>query len=261
MEYDHAVAEFDAKSPNVARVYDTLLGGKDNFTADRSQTGQILEVAPMLADMAAENRRFQGRAVPWLANQGITQFVDLGCGMPNEPNTHETARAASPAAKVAYVDSDPVVIAHVSAMTKGIAGVSVTSSDVRDPGATLTALRDTIDFTKPACVLMCALLHFFDAGSARDAVAEYAAALAPGSYILASVATGEGKVADRFAAEYSKTVAPIYCHPLPVFAGFFDGLDILPPGVAPVDAWRPDWPEVPSEPRDLWGYVAVARKH
>lgn len=255
------MADFDAKSPNVARVYDALLGGKDNFTTDRSQTGQILDVAPMLADMAAENRRFQGRAVTWLANQGVAQFADLGCGMPNDPNTHDTAQAASPSARVAYVDTDPVVLSHMTAVTKGVTGASVTNSDVRDPRATIAALGEHLDFTAPVCLLMCALLHFFDADSAREAVTEYAAALAPGSYILASVATGEGEVADRFVAEYSKAVAPIYTHPLPEFAGFFDGLEIVPPGVAPVDTWRPEWAEVASPDRPLWGYVVAARTH
>lgn len=259
MEYDHRVADFDAQSPNVARVYDVLLGGKDNYTPDRDKTGGILDVAPMLADMAAENKRFQGRIVTWLASQGITQFIDLGCGMPIEPSTHDTAQAANPAARVAYVDSDPVVVAHMNTMAKAGSGVSVTHEDVHDSGATLAGLAGSVDFTQPACVMMCALLHFFDPESARDAVASYAAALAPGSYVLASIASGDGEVAGQFVAAYSSAVTRIYTHPLAEFAGFFDGLDLLPPGVTEVDSWRPGLPEAVLTHPDLWGYVAIAR--
>lgn len=152
--------------------------------------------------MTRENRRFLARAVTWAASQGISQFIDLGCGMPSVPNTHETARAVTPDARVAYVDNDPVVLNHLYVLVaKGDPGLIVVGGDVREADKTLEAVAAGIDLAKPACLMMGFLLHFFAADAARDLVARYAAALAPGSYIVLSAGRADGEEAKKgFAA-------------------------------------------------------------
>jgi S-adenosyl methyltransferase len=132
------VPEFDPRTPSIARVYDYLLGGKDNFAADREMGDRLVAVFPPAADLVPENRQFLARAVTWAAQQGVSQFIDLGCGMPTAPNTHESARAVLPDARVAYVDNDPVAVTHLrEVVAKGTSGVTVTDGDAGDPGMEL----------------------------------------------------------------------------------------------------------------------------
>ena len=127
------MADFDPRTPSIARVYDYLLNGKDHFAADREVAERLLAVAPLTADVTRENRQFLARAVTWAANQGISQFIDLGCGMPTVPNTHETALGITTGAHVAYVDNDAVVLSHLRALAaQGNPGVTVVDGDVRD---------------------------------------------------------------------------------------------------------------------------------
>ena len=154
---------FDPRTPSIARVYDYLLGGKDNFAADRAVAEKLLAVYPPVIETVPESRRFVERAVTWTAGQGITQFIDLGAGLPTAPNTHVTAQQASPAAAVAYVDNDPVVISHLTALLAHHSDrVAVISGDLRDRDAILGAagLRAVIDLSKPVCVIMGMILHF-----------------------------------------------------------------------------------------------------
>jgi hypothetical protein len=162
------VADFDPRTPSIARVYDYLLDGKDNFAADREVAQRLLAVAPLAAEVTRENRQFLARAVTWTAGQGIRQFIDLGCGMPTAPNTHETARAIDAGARVAYLDNDAVVLSHLRALAaKGDPGVTVVDGDVREAAAVLQAVAAGIDLSAPACLLMGFLLHFFAPGAAR----------------------------------------------------------------------------------------------
>ena len=197
----------------------------------------------------------------WLATRGITQFLDLGCGMPAEPNTHETAQEINPYARVIYVDIDPVVITHMNTFTGPGTGVTVVRSDASDPAATRTALADAIDFTEPVAVLMCALLHFYPAPAAREIVVGHTSVLAPGSYLVVSVIGAGGKVMDRLIPAYSAVVAPLYPYTEDETAGLLDGLDLIPPGIVTQDVWRPGRAEVPPPDRspDFFGHVAVAR--
>src|SRR6266700_6795081 len=134
------VADFDPSTPSIARVYDYLLDGKDNFAADREVAERLLDVAPLAAEVTRENRQFMARAVTWVAGQGISQFIDLGCGLPTVPNTHKTARAVTAGARVAYVDNDAVVLTHLRALAaKGDPGVTVVDGDVREADAILGA--------------------------------------------------------------------------------------------------------------------------
>jgi S-adenosyl methyltransferase len=160
------MADFDPRTPSIARVYDYILGGKDNFAADREVADRLMAAAPLTVEVSRENRQFLARAVTWAAGQGIGQFIDLGCGMPTVPNTHETAQAIIPAARVAYIDNDPVVLTHLRALAEhGNPGVTVVHGDVREPDAIIGAIQDDIDLEAPACLLMGYLLHFFAPGT------------------------------------------------------------------------------------------------
>ena len=156
------VADFDPTTPSIARVYDYLLNGKDNFAVDREVADKLLAVAPIAALVMRENRQFLARAASWAAGQGIGQFIDLGCGMPTTPNTHQSAQAVVGDAQVAYVDTDAVVLAHLRALAaQGNPGVTVIDGDVREVEVILDAISPAIDLSRPVCLLMGALLHFF----------------------------------------------------------------------------------------------------
>src|SRR5947209_8225838 len=166
---------FDPAMPNTARVYSHLLGGKDNFPSDRAEADLLLKIYPPLAEMVQENRAFIAEAVTWTASQGVGQFIDLGAGLPATPAVHQTAQAILPAARVVYVDLDPMVLSHARALLAG-PGVAAVAADLRDPAAVLAdqELRAVINPAEPVCVILGAVLHFFDADTAREVAAEYA---------------------------------------------------------------------------------------
>jgi hypothetical protein len=227
------VADFDPSTPSIARVYDYLLNGKDNFAVDREVAEKLLAVVPVSADVMRENRQFLARATRWAAGQGITQFIDLGCGMPTEPNTHGSARTVIAEPLVAYVDNDAVVLTHLRALAAhGNSGVTVVEGDVREVAATLEAVSAGIDLFHPVCLLMGALLHFFPADAARDLVASYVAALAPGSYVVLSVGRGDGDAANQGFRAYSSGGNQSYNHSVPDFTSFFGDLALVPPGIS-----------------------------
>ncbi|HEX4829468.1 MAG TPA: SAM-dependent methyltransferase [Trebonia sp.] len=252
------MADFDASTPSSARIYDALLGGKDNFAVDREVAARLQAAAPLAVQVAKENRQFLSRAVTWVAREGVSQFIDLGCGMPTSPATHESARSVIPAARVAYVDNDAVVIARLRALTaKGDPAITVVDGDLRDPAAILAAVAAGIDLSQPACLVMGFLLHFFPAGAARDLAAAYTAALAPGSYVVLSA--GRADSDDGFGA-YSKAGPTVYNHTDAEFAGFFGALELTDPGIADSREWRPGWEEQVRLPWRQGGALAgVAR--
>jgi O-methyltransferase involved in polyketide biosynthesis len=257
------VAKFDPGIPSIARVYDYVLGGKDNFAADRELGDQLLTLLPLIAEQAVENRQFLARAAAWVASQGIGQFIDLGCGLPTVPNTHESVHAVNGDARVAYVDHDPVVVNHLHALlAKGNPGVSVVDGDVRDVAAILDGLLADLDLSAPACLVAGFLLHFFTADAARDLMARYTAVLAPGSYLVVSVIQpDETDAADEGLGVYTSKAAPIYRHPMPDIASFFGQLELVPPGIVNARQWRAGW-ESSTPPRpDNYVVVGVARKH
>jgi SAM-dependent methyltransferase len=254
------VADFDPHTPSIARVYDYLLGGKDNFASDRELIERILASYPLLPEIIRENRHFLARAVTWAANQGVGQFIDLGCGMPTEPNTHESAQAIIAGARVVYVDNDPVVLSHLGArLAKGNPALTVVDGDVRDVAEMLDAIRAGIDLSAPACLLMGSLLHFFTPDAARELVARYVAVLAPGSYVVLSVGRGDGEASKKAFGTYSDGAARAYNHPVAEFATFFGPLELVPPGVVDARLWHPGWDEtVKLAPRDGQSVVGVA---
>jgi O-methyltransferase involved in polyketide biosynthesis len=255
------VAKFDPNTPSIARVYDYVLGGKDNFAADRELADRLLTLVPLIGELAAENRRFLSRAVTWAANQGIDQFIDLGCGLPTAPNTHESAQAIIADARVVYVDNDPVVVSHLDALlANGNPGVSVVNGDVRDVATILDGAGAALDLSAPVGMVMGYLLHFFTADAARDLVASYAARLAPGSCLVLSVLHADSEAADEGLGTYSSKAAPVYSHPVPEIAGFFGPLELIPPGLVDARQWHPGW-ELPTMPaRDSHVIAGVARK-
>ena len=194
--------EFDTSKPNIARVYDALLGGKDNYAADRELAERIVALNPGLPGLVRDNRVFIIKAVTRAASHGgIRQFIDLGAGMPTRPSVHETAQGVSPDARVAYVDNDPVVQSHVRALLAGD-GVVAIGADITRPAEVLAdpELARVIDFGQPVCVILAAVLHFQPAEAARSLIAEYAAPLAAGSALLVSVFSAADEEFSRQAA-------------------------------------------------------------
>jgi S-adenosyl methyltransferase len=251
---------FDPATPNMARVYDHLLGGKDAFPADRAEVGRLLAVYPPLRDMARENRAFVAEAARWAAEQGISQVIDLGVGLPATPSVHQAARAVIPTAQVAYVDTDPVVLSHAWALLATRDGVTAVRADLRDPQAVFVnqELRAVIDSARPVCVILGAVLHFMDASAARAVTAGYARLMAPGSCLVISVASFDDQaLAKQLAAEY--TVAEWHNHTAADVASFFAGLDMVGPGVGEAHTWRPWQPEPVFRRRGGHVLAGVAR--
>jgi hypothetical protein len=229
------VAQFDPSVPSIARVYDFFLGGKDNFAADRALAEEQIAFAPLIPVLARENRQFLARAVTWAAHQGIAQFIDLGCGMPTTPNTN-------------------------ALVGKGDPGITVVDGDVRGPAAMLGAIAGGVDLTEPACLIMGYLLHFSSPQAARDLVASYAAALAPGSYVVISVIRADRADADESFDGYSKSVATVYNHTPEDFATFVGPLELVSPGAVDARLWRPGWDDAASlRKRDGHVMAAVAQ--
>lgn len=251
---------FDPHTPSSARIYDYLLGGKDSFAVDRSVGDQLIENFPEIGELVAESRQFLARASGWAAGQGVSQFLDLGCGMPTEPTTHQVVQAVNPAARVAYVDWDRVTISHLRALSEHAnEGVSVIDADVRDVQGVLKYVSGSLDFSQPACVIMGSLLHLFPADDARALVAAYLAPLVPGSYLVLSVGRGEGPGALKFFRTYSGYAAPAYNHSAAETASFFCSLPLVPPGLVDAREWHPDVrPPAQLEPRDGEALSGVA---
>jgi S-adenosyl methyltransferase len=263
----------DTSRPNAARMYDYMLGGKDNFAADREAADRLRVVAPELSHTAWANRKFHQRATAWMAEAGITQFIDIGCGLPTMENTHQVVQRIMPGARVAYVDYDQVVVVHARALlVKGDDNVAAILGDLRNPAGILDALRDAglLDLGQPCGLLITAVLHFIPA--AHDpvgAVRWLTGALARGSYLALSHVTIDGVSADR--AEmglevYRSANAQMNPRNKAEVTSFFDGMELLPPwpgaepGVSRVSLWGRGKPPDPGEAASESWWAGVARK-
>jgi hypothetical protein len=230
--------------PTPARMYDYFLGGKDHFPADRVAAEKVITACPQARAIALENRLFLLRAVEFLANQGIRQFVDLGTGLPTSLNVHEVVRRIQPDARVAYVDNDPVVMVHSRALCSGEDGLAVVEGDIRRPQAILTdpELTGLIDLSEPVGFLCVAVLHFItDDESPREIIAALQERMAPGSYLVISHLTTDG--GDRRALQeimdvYKGTSAPVVPRTESAIRGLFTGLNLAEPGLTDVARWR-----------------------
>src|SRR5271170_5381398 len=244
---DIALADLRMDRPSSARMYNYFLGGKDNFQVDREAADQLDEVAGQgtTFTVAWENRRFLQRAVACLAEAGIDQFVDLGAGLPTQGNVHEIAQRVNPAARVAYVDNDPIVISHGRALLADDKTTRVFTADMREPQAILTApgLAELIDFSRPIAVLFVAVLHFVrDEEDPHGIVGTFRAAMAPGSYLVLSHVATDGLSAELLARNeqvYERATSPSRPRSRNEIARFFDGLDLLEPGLVRPGRWRP----------------------
>ena len=256
----------DSTRPNVARIYDYLLGGKDNFAADREAARQLLVATPDMAGIVRDNRSFIGRVVRYLAGEaGIRQFLDLGGGLPTQTNVHEMAQRIAPDARVAYIDNDPVVWSHGQALLASGDRVAMVHADLREPAAVLRHpdVLGLLDLAQPVAVVCACVLHFVaDEEAPHRIIAEYRDRIAPGSYLAIShgtTGTAEEDPDDLVGSVtsiYRQASAQLHVRSLPDIQRFFDGFDLIEPGVAWINDWRPD-PGIPpaGQPRSLRGGV------
>lgn len=256
----------DVTVPNVARVYDYLLDGKDNFESDRQTAEHLISLVPGVRETVAENRQFLRRAVRYLAQDAeIDQFLDVGVGLPTRGAVHEVAHEVNPAARVAYVDYDPVVVLHGGVLLTEPDRSIVVRGDVRDPAALLAdpVIRQHLDFSRPVAVILLAIMHFVaDDDDPYGIVATIRDALPAGSYlVLAHVSVDEipEDVVERAVGLYSRASEPLTPRTRDQVARFFDGFDLVEPGITREYAWRPD-PSTDLTGKFSLGWVGVGRK-
>jgi S-adenosyl methyltransferase len=262
----------DPSTPAPARLYDYYLGGRNNFVADRVAAERLRLGLPELSDAAWANRGFHQRAAGWLAeDRNIRQFIDIGAGLPTQGNTHEVVRRAAPEARVAYVDHDPMVLAHAQQLLSGTASTTLMLADLRDPDSVLghPGLRELIDLSEPAGLLMTAVLHFVaDSADPWGLVKRYVGALAPGSYLVLSHATGDRlppRAIRAMLKTYQKATEKLVLRPLPEVERFFTGLELVSPypGAEPGICFTGAWGAVDPATADSDGsrvlYCGVAR--
>ena len=254
----------DTSVPHNARVWDYWLGGKDNFEIDRRMGDTIREMFPVISDVAGASRKFLGRAVRYLTGEaGIRQFLDIGTGLPTVDNTHDVAQAVAPDSRVVYVDNDPLVLVHARALlTSSAEGVTgYVDADVHEPDTVLAGAAVTLDLTRPVAVMMLGVLNFVhDNAEAQAIVRRLMAAVPSGSYLALTHPTLElgGEMNVPAMAFYNKRAEPkIRARTGEEVLAFFDGLDLIEPGLVSSPRWRWEGDEEPPE-TPLW--AGVARK-
>jgi hypothetical protein len=261
---DDAVSsrEIDTRVPHIARIYDFWLGGKDNFEVDREAGRRAAEANPALYEGVRGNRAFLARSVRYLAAEaGIRQFLDIGTGIPSANNTHEVAHAVAPGSRVVYVDNDPIVLAHARALLTGVDGeTAYLDADIRDTSAVLDAAARTLDFSQPVGVMMIAVLHCItDEEDPWAIVGNVMAAMPSGSY-LALTHPGSDFHPEATGAMLAK-MNPMMRQKITFrtreqVLRFFDGLELVEPGLIRAPEWRPDSAEDVDNPAEMWSGVA-----
>jgi hypothetical protein len=257
---------FDTRHAHSARVYNYWLGGKDNFAADRDAAEQAIAANPGIVTDVRANRAFLARAVHMLAAEcGVRQFLDIGTGLPTANNTHEVAQATTADARIVYVDNDPIVLTHALALlTSTPAGATAyLDADLRNPSVILEAATQTLDFSQPVALMLLIILHLIpDSDDPYGIVAALMRALAPGSYLVLAHPASDIRPAQM--AEMTRRVNERMRGPMATMrdrtaiARFFDGLDLLEPGVVQPQQWRPQ-PAALSAPL-VTAWCGVARK-
>jgi hypothetical protein len=251
--------QIDTSKAHPARVYDWLLGGKDNYPVDEA----LGEKLPAEArDAARQNRQFMHRAAAWLAGQGIDQFLDIGTGIPTQPNLHQIVQQVAPAAKVVYTDNDPIVLRHAEALLiSTVEGATdYIQADVRQPDAILERARAVLDFDRPIALSLIALMHFItDEQDAHGIVRNLIATLPSGSYLVLSHAASDlyPELAAQVTAQYAKGGIALAFRTRPEVNRFFDGLELVEPGLTTAPEWFKAAPA--PEPEGSGIYAAVAR--
>ena len=266
LEPGWAPARIDTGMAHPARMYDYYLGGKDNYQVDRDAAEEVLAVLPEARDMSRANRAFLGRAVRYLARNGIKQFLDIGTGIPGPDNTNDVAHSVEPEARVVYVDNDPIVLIHASALLArhDPKHTTVIQADLRDPESILQhpeALA-VLDFDQPIAILLVAVLHFIKHAEDPAALVEkLKAAMAPGSYLVISHGTGDFDLdrSNTAIQGYNQASAPFVLRSRQEVERFFDGLELVEPGLVQIPWWQPE-EEVGPEAEQIWIYGAIGRK-
>lgn len=249
----------DTTTPSAARLYDYYLGGKDNYAVDRAAAQQLFEQVPELTSMARSNRGFLRRAVKFLAQNGVTQFIDIGSGLPTQDPVHEVAQRHAPGSRVVYVDNDPIVQVHAEALLADDPSTTkVVPADLREPEAILDHpdVRGFLDFDKPVAVLMIAVLHFLrDEDGPYDLLQQYRDRLSPGSYIaITHVEKDTHPERAAFLEQvYAATSAPGQTRSHGEVARFFDGMTLVEPGLVHGSDWRPEETETYYPADQAWG--------
>ncbi|MFI6512061.1 SAM-dependent methyltransferase [Streptosporangium sp. NPDC050855] len=265
-------ARIDPTIPHPARIYDYLLGGKDHFAADREAAEQLVRVSPGTREGVRAHRAFLRRVVRYLAEEtGTTQFLDIGTGIPTQGNTHEIAQGVNPASRVAYVDNDPIVLAHGRALlTSSEEGMTtVIEADIRDPDRILAdpQVNEVIDFDRPVALIMAGVLHFItDDDGPAGLIERYKAAVPPGSHLLLSHITLDFAPqvdSDEFTKPYDKGTAPMVPRTHAEIEGFFRNWTMVDPGLVEVVEWRPaedEYREAIPGGGHAWAYGGLAVK-
>jgi hypothetical protein len=254
-------AEFRTDTPAIARVYDYYLGGKDNFAVDREAAEGLLAHVPELRDYAVGNRAFLVRAVRFLALQGIRQFIDIGTGIPTSPNVHEVAQEIDSAARVVYVDNDPMVSMHAEALMATNAVTSLIWADLRDVDEVLCEAERLLDFGEPVAVMFVATLHHIEnEDDPAGIVARYLKAAVPGSYLVISHFTGDfnAEKADLVSAGARANDDVVMPRGHDEILRLFNGRELIEPGLVQVPRWRPD-ALVSARAGRVWAYGGVAK--
>ncbi|MFG2456816.1 SAM-dependent methyltransferase [Streptomyces sp. NPDC048523] len=261
---DAAAPAIDTSRPHPARVYDWWLGGKDNYPVDEELARRILAVDGTVMRGARANRRFMQRAVRTAAEAGIRQFLDIGTGVPTEPNLHQVAQEVAPESKVVYADNDPIVLRHAQALLHSTpeGATNYVHADVRDPDTILRLAAETLDFSQPVALSLVALTHYLS-DDAYGLLERYVAELAPGSYVILSQVTPDlsPEAIEKAAEQFRRSGTPFFPRSLAEFSRFFAGLELLGPGVIPVSGWRPGPEDVAAQAEGIVPvYAGVARK-
>ncbi|MET8025467.1 SAM-dependent methyltransferase [Streptomyces avermitilis] len=262
-----APRSIDISVPSVSRIYDYYLGGSHNFEVDREAARKAMEFMPGLPKIMQANRAFMRRAVRYAVDEGITQFLDIGSGIPTFGNVHEVAQAADPGARVVYVDHDPVAVAHSQAVLAGTEGADAVAGDLLKPREILASpeVEALIDLNRPVALLLVAILHFVeDADDPYQAVAELRDALAPGSLLVVTHASYEGVPLPQERSEgavdvYRNIRNPLIMRSREQVARFFEGYDMMEPGLVPMPNWRPDTAPEDEDPYAFSGFAGVGR--
>jgi len=258
---------FRADVPHPARIYDYWLGGKDNFAADREAAEAVIAVRPTVVRDIRANRAFLRRAVAWLASEaGIGQFLDIGTGIPTKPNVHELVQAVIPSARIVYVDNDPIVLSHARALLASTpeGETAYIDADLRNPDEILAQAARTLDFTRPAALLLVGVMHLISEEENPGAIiAQLVAALAPGSYLVVNAPASD--VHAEVAAEGARRLAeagstPVTRRTREEVGAWFSGLELVEPGVVQTHRWHPD-PGISTDEYEVSAWAAVGRKN
>ena len=251
----------DTTVPHSARIWNYWLGGKDNYAVDREAGDQYKEIFPGIAVVAQTSRAFLTRAVRYLAGQaGIRQFLDIGTGLPTADNTHQVAQRVAPESRIVYVDNDPLVLAHARALLTSApeGSTEYLDADIRNPAAILDAAAGLLDFTQPIALMLMGIMGHFTDEEAYPIVRRLLAGLPSGSYFALYDGADTNEAFNQAQRGYNESGAvPYHLRSPEQFARFFEGLELVEPGVVPVPHWRPD-PDAPAV--EIYSYCGVGRK-